>query len=104
MLRKSFVLGAALSLNLAPAAAADLNAGQELYSAEFAQCHGRTGRGTAVFPRIAGKTEDFVTERLKQYRAGETVGPNSALMTAAVNELTDADIENLAAFITTNFP
>jgi cytochrome c553 len=103
-MRLCFVLGAALSLNLAPPAAADTSAGQELYSAECAQCHGRAGRGTAVFPAVRGKSAELVSERLTQYRAGETLGPNSALMTAAVSDLTDAEIEKLAEFIAANFP
>lgn len=103
-MRMFFVLGAALSLNLAPAAAVETGAGQALYSAECAQCHGRAGRGTAVFPAVRGKSPEFVSERLMQYRAGETLGPNSALMTAAVRDLTDDDIEELAEFIGANFP
>jgi len=96
-------LVAALWLNLAPAAAADLVLGEDVYAAACAQCHGRTGRGMASFPRIAGKSEDYVAERLMQYRAGETVGPNSALMIAAARELTDDDIAGLAAHIGANF-
>lgn len=86
-----------------PASAADLAAGEAKYAASCASCHGPAGRGMASFPSIRGKDAEFVSSRLKTYRAGEKVGPNSLLMIPMSAELTDDEIVNLAAFISTRF-
>ena len=38
-------------------------------------------------------------DRLKRYRAGEEIGPNSALMIMMAKPLSDKDIDNLAAYL-----
>lgn len=58
----------------------------------------------ASFPRLSDKTEEILVERLQTYREGEKVGPNSALMIPHARKLTDEEIENIAAYITTSFP
>jgi cytochrome c553 len=84
--------------------AADIEACVAMYAADCAQCHGRTGRGLASFPSLLGMDAGEVAARLEQYRAGETVGPNSPLMWSVAGELSDEDIANLAAHISINFP
>lgn len=81
----------------------DMEAAEALYARACAQCHGRAGRGMASFPSVAGRDADYLEERLQQYRAGETVGPNSALMRPVAAALTDEDITKLAAFVSMNF-
>jgi cytochrome c5 len=83
-----------------PAAAGDPAAGQARYAA-CASCHGPAGAGMGIFPKIAGQSADYIAGRLKQYRANEMVGPNSMLMIPQAMGLSDADIENLAAYIAT---
>ena len=103
---KTAILLAALAaggLGAGQAAAADLSAGEERYGVNCVNCHGRTGRGMASFPSIAGRDAEFITSRLKSYRARETVGPNSALMFSLADELSDEDIANLSAFIAETF-
>ena len=83
----------------APAAAQDLAVGEALYGDGCRNCHGPTAKGMASFPKLAGLGEAHLTLRLEQYRAGEHVGPNSALMAPNAADLTDADIADLAAWI-----
>lgn len=85
------------------ATTADISAGEEMYADACAQCHGRRGRGMASFPSIAGQDAEHLTTRLKEYRAGEAVGPNSGLMKPVAEQLSDEDIANLAAFVSENF-
>lgn len=63
-------------------------------------CHGAGGEG-GVGPKLAGTSVDMIVESLTQYRAGETRGPQSVLMWSQAKELSDADIDNLAAYIKT---
>ncbi len=97
------IIGSALTLGTAPAQAEDIAAGQAMYAESCASCHGRAGRGMASFPSIAGRDAEYIAKRLKQYRAGERVGPNSGLMAPLASDLSDDDIANLAAYISETF-
>lgn len=83
--------------------APDLEAGALLYAEGCAQCHGRAGRGMASFPSLMGREIDYLADRLEQYRAGKSIGPNSALMMPVAAELSDEEIANLAAYISEEF-
>lgn len=84
-----------------PAAAAggDAEAGKAKFTSSCASCHGMNGEGQGMFPKLAGHAADKTSELLKKYRAGEQVGPNSAMMAPIAGPLSDADIANLAAYI-----
>ena len=77
----------------------DIKAGEARYSQNCGNCHGPGGMGLASYPRISGKEVPYLTERLKTYRAGTKVGPNSDLMIMMAKPLTDLEIENLAAYL-----
>lgn len=98
-----FVAAGALSVSAAHAQEADVSAGKTLYAENCAQCHGPKGKGMASFPSLAGRDTDYIASRLEQYRAGERVGSNSALMIPNAADLSDEDIANLAAHIAENF-
>lgn len=94
----------ALILLAAPPAAAEadpVETGRALYAESCARCHGRTARGTGSYPRLAGREAGYIAERLSRYRAGERFGPNSPLMIPAARDLSDDEIEALAAFLST---
>ncbi|MCG6869009.1 MAG: cytochrome c [Gammaproteobacteria bacterium] len=75
--------------------AGDPTAGKEK-SAACAACHGADGNApTANFPRLAGQYEDYLLQALKEYRSGARTNP---IMVAQVAALSDADMENLAAY------
>lgn len=84
-------------------AAADLAAGEDLYQTVCRNCHGPTAKGMASFPRLAGHDAQFLSTQLAEYRAGETLGPNTLLMAPHAKKLSDADIVNLAAYIADEF-
>ncbi len=85
------------------AAAPDQAAGEALYQSVCKNCHGPKAQGMASFPKLAGHDAEFITSRLVQYRAGEKVGPNTALMMPLAQDLSDQDIVDLSAYISTNF-
>ncbi|WP_370160395.1 c-type cytochrome [Limimaricola soesokkakensis] len=82
-------------------ASADLGAGEDLYKTVCRACHGPKAQGMASFPKLVGHDADYLASRLHQYRAGEKVGDNSALMMPVAEKLSDAEIANVAAYIAT---
>lgn len=99
---------AALALSAQAAAAADDSdpaemPGAALYADSCRSCHGPKAQGMASFPKLADKDAEYLTMRLEQYRAGETVGPNTGLMQPNAADLSDEQIADLAAYISTAF-
>ena len=84
-------------------ALADLAAGGELYQSVCRNCHGPTAKGMASFPKLAGHDAQYLSIQLAEYRAGQTLGYNTAIMAPHAKELSDQDILNLAAYIATEF-
>ncbi|MGR3592181.1 MAG: c-type cytochrome [Limimaricola soesokkakensis] len=82
-------------------ASADLEAGEDLYKTVCRACHGPKAQGMASFPKLVGHDADYLASRLHQYRAGEKVGDNSALMMPVAKKLSDAEIADVAAYIAT---
>ena len=97
------VTGAALALLAAQVHAEDLSAGKEMYTQSCVHCHGASGRGMGSFPSLTGQDADYITKRLEQYRAGDRVGANTGLMAPHAADLSDEEIANLAAYISTDF-
>lgn len=71
-----------------------------LTTAEWVQrcdrCHGLNGNSTEPdLPALAAQRQDYLDKTLRAYRTGERRSPQMAAM---VDALTDADVENLAAY------
>jgi len=64
-----------------------------------AACHGAEGQGMAVFPKLAGQSQDYIVSRLNAYKNRETVGAMSSTMWAQAGMLSDADINMIGKFI-----
>lgn len=84
-----------------PSRAAVVRAGMDKYESICRLCHHRLGIGGKFTPAIAGRPEDWVTAMLRTYRSGKQVGPLTNLMAPWAAELTDEDIKNLAAYVST---
>ena len=80
----------------------DAGAGEKRYAVNCGNCHGPGGMGLASYPKISGKEVAYLTERLKTYRSGKRIGPNSDLMIMMAKPLTDVEIDNLAADLATD--
>ena len=57
-----------------------------------AACHGNDGGGIGAFPKLAGQTKDYIINRLTQYKNGEQVGAQSAIMWGQAGLLSENDI------------
>ncbi len=81
----------------APAQAADLAAGEKLATERCSACHGQDGN-TPIdpsYPKLGGQHADYLVVSLKAYRAERR---KNAIMGAQAKPLSNADIENLAAY------
>ena len=81
----------------AAAQAGDAGAGQAAYST-CVGCHGAAGEG-GVGPKLAGANPADTVAKLQKYKAGEQVGPMTSMMAPMAAGLSDADMENIAAYV-----
>lgn len=103
-MKKVLLSVAALSLMGAfgTAVAGDAAAGKAKF-AVCAGCHGPTGAGNAAlnYPKIAGLEEAYVAQQLRDFKSGARTTPLAATMKAMTAGLSEADMDNLAAYIAT---
>jgi cytochrome c553 len=77
------------------ALAGDAAAGK-VKAAMCAGCHGANGISAApIYPNLAGQKEAYIVKQLKAFKDGSRKDP---VMSAMAAPLTDADVENLAAY------
>lgn len=77
------------------ATAGDAEAGK-VKAASCAGCHGPEGvSSNPMWPNLAGQKEGYLVKQLKAFREGTRTDP---MMSPMAKPLTDADIENLAAY------
>ncbi len=86
-------------------------AGKKIYeegvpSAEVppcATCHGAEAKGADAFPRLAGQLNDYVAKKLLNWskERGQDPGKpdNSAIMQPIAHNLTDAQVQAVAAYV-----
>lgn len=78
-----------------PAQAADAAAGKSKADTVCASCHGINGISASDgFPNLAGQKGAYLVKALKAYREGARKAP---IMNNMAANLTDSDIDNLAA-------
>jgi cytochrome c553 len=68
-----------------------------------AGCHGEAGQGQQVgdvaYPRLAGQYRRYVTKQLTEWRAGERKNSQGGIMNVIARQLSDNDIDQLAAYV-----
>jgi cytochrome c553 len=91
-------LSAALGLFAASGAAcaADLAAGKSKATEVCAACHGADGNSSSQdFPKLGGQYPDYLAKALRDYKSGSR---KNAIMAGFAKPLSPADIDNLAAY------
>ena len=85
----------ALTVGSQVAVAGDAAAGKAK-SATCAGCHGANGiSAVPTYPNLAGQKKAYLAKSMKAYRDGSRKDPT---MNAMAKPLSDADIDNLAAY------
>ena len=93
--RGLFITLALAACAASPAFAGDVALGKQK-AISCAACHGQQGLSTTPdAPNLAGQPELYVATQLKAYRSGAR---QHEVMTLMAKPLSDADIENLAAW------
>lgn len=96
---KAVVFGACLAICFAAqdqAKAGDAKAGRQKADSVCAVCHGLDGVAKiAEAPNLAGQNENYLIEQITAFKSGER---KNEMMSVVVQDLSDADIENLAAY------
>lgn len=77
------------------AKAADIDAGKAK-SVVCAACHGPDGKASVpIYPHLAGQNQAYLLKQMKAFKGGSRTEP---LMVPFMAMLTEADMENLAAY------
>ncbi len=99
------ILLASVSVSFSAFAADAAKGEQALKKNQCASCHGDnyTKSTDNSIPKLAGQHQDYLVQALRQYRAGDNknaaLARNNAIMTAQAKKLSDADIDNIAAYL-----
>jgi sulfide dehydrogenase cytochrome subunit len=87
----AFIVG----VTFAPALVqAEMASGAVLTNTCFS-CHGTDGKSAGDMPTIAGKSEDYITQKLKAFKSGEL---EATVMDRIAKGFTDDEIAALAKF------
>jgi cytochrome c553 len=98
----TFVILAAGAALAASASAADLAAGQAKAKEICQACHGLDGKSTTPdYPNLAGQYPDYLAKALRDYQSGKR---KNAIMAGMAAPLTPKDIENVAAYYSSQPP
>ncbi len=98
---KAAMLGLTGLMAVTSTQAADIAAGQAK-AALCAGCHGPDGNSiNVIWPRLAGQHASYIKKQLHDFKSGKRKDPT---MTAMVASLNDTDIENLAAYFSSQKP
>lgn len=82
----------------APEPGADVDA-PALFAKSCASCHGDMAQGTASGPALDKLSNADIQTRLEGYRAGQSMGPKTAIMAPMAKKLTDEQIAALARYL-----
>jgi cytochrome c553 len=102
-MKKNILLALLLSMSAMSAfAGANTEAGKTA-AAKCVACHGDTFTNPVdpSYPKLAGQHKDYLVQALKSYKRGVIgiSGRNNAIMAEQAKALSDADIENIAAYL-----
>ena len=61
----------------------------EVYGQVVSARHGQNGEGMGAFPKLAGQTSDYISDRLYAYKNREQIGAMSSTMWAQAGMLSD---------------
>lgn len=98
-MKKALGFAVAALIMASPAMAAGDAAAGKAKAAVCAACHGADGIALIPgYPNLKGQNEQYLVSSLKAYKSKERSGGMAMVMQPQAAMLSDADIENLAAY------
>nr|WP_315467324.1 cytochrome c [uncultured Undibacterium sp.] len=103
-MKKIALVALSLTFSASAFAAGNVEAGK-VAAAKFncASCHGANYNEPIdpSYPKLAGQHKDYLVQALKSYQRGAvgTSGRSNAIMEAQAKALSNADIENISAYM-----
>jgi cytochrome c553 len=95
MKKSMFAVVTATIMISSPVFAGDAEAGKAK-AVTCAACHGANGiSAIPLYPNLAGQKEAYIAQQLRNFKSGER---NNAIMKGMVMALSEADMDNLAAY------
>jgi cytochrome c553 len=64
-------------------------------------CHGQDFKGMGTFPPLVGKDAAYIQAQLKAFKSGERKTPMAGVMKPNADKLSDQDMADLAAYLST---
>jgi cytochrome c553 len=102
---KTFVVSSLIAIGtcfVGSALAADLSAGAAKAKEVCQACHGMDGNSASPdYPKIGGQYPDYLSKALRDYKSGAR---KNAIMAGFAGTLSKQDIENLAAYYSSQPP
>ena len=102
-MKKLFIALFCSAVSLSATAGGNVNKGKELATKyNCAACHGAdyTKAIDPTYPKLAGQHADYLAHALRAYKRGEGPnGRNNAIMAGQVKPLSNNDINDIAAFL-----
>ena len=78
--------------------------GKALYGVRCGACHGADLRGLGPVPGIAGRSPSYLTRQMFDMQAGARRGEWTELMKPVVANLSNEDLVNIAAYVSSLMP
>ncbi len=90
-----------LSINLFAQTESAYDKGRTLYYAKgCANCHGTNAEGSSYYPKLANKKQNFLQEKLNNFKNGIATTQKQEIMFTFVSALSKKDISYLVEFLT----
>lgn len=94
----SIILSVSLLVAFNTQASGDIAAGKAK-AGMCAGCHGVNGKALIPgYPNLAGQNAQYLVNALKAYKGKSRAGGQAAIMQGQASALSDADMQNLAAY------
>lgn len=82
-----------------PRAPGDLANGEAIYQKKCVTCHGKTGMGRGMFPRLVGQYTNYLKRQVDKFLKGERPHDEEEVG-GVLNTLKEQDIQDILAYVT----
>lgn len=85
---------------IVPRAEGDIEKGQALFQKNCASCHGKTGKGRGMFPRLVGQYTSYLKKQVDAYLKAERPHDEDSAREGVLYTLSSQDIQDALAYLT----